>query len=538
MFYIGGNIMRSPWLSREYEKSKDVVSEKFNNDSYLLVNKKTGAKIVLSNEEFDKYNSNQFNEIEWERLFLKGLATDKNCDTFEVSSDFDLENKEFVHSKKVTSFPIKVDKEKFEILINPDLGSWMAFTEEEFEKYKNNQLTQDEWLSLFIRGLADTKDNMEIDLDFPIPAEYPSVIVVNITTGCNLRCKYCFADCGPFKGENMTEDVMDATIDSMLSMPQIKVVTFEFQGGEASTNVAGMRTFIEKVEKVKYKYDKLVKYRTEINCISVTDELIKLVKDFNVSVGISLDGPKYMTDKTRVDINGVGAYDRIMKGIKKLRDNGIYIDGAVCTVGQHNVHYPKELMEFFDELGMNFKPRPVNILGREKENHLTTKPGEWAKCFKEMHKMKNDVDVENYSVHIFEENVYTPIRDYICLRYPCGAARELVSVNPNGDVFPCDGFKGEKKFVMGNVLNETIENMLKKPEIVKLRNRTAKTIKKCSTCMFRGMCCSCCYSAYGEFGDVYREDPQCVDRRQMYIYLIQSWIEENVLNKKKEKVNA
>ena len=111
--------MRSPWLSREYEKSKDVVSEKFNNDSYLLVNKKTGAKVVLSNEEFDKYNSNQFNEIEWERLFLKGLATDKNCDTFEVSSDFDLENKEFVHSKKVTSFPIKVDKEKFEILINP-----------------------------------------------------------------------------------------------------------------------------------------------------------------------------------------------------------------------------------------------------------------------------------------------------------------------------------------------------------------------------------------------------------------------------------
>lgn len=56
--------------------------------------------------------------------------------------------------------------------------------------------------------------------------------------------------------------------------------------------------------------------------------------------------------------------------------------------------------------------------------------------------------------------------------------------------------------------------------------------------MFRGMCCSCCYSAYGEFGDVYREDPQCADRRQMYIYLIQSWIEENVLNKKKEKVNA
>ena len=116
--------------------------------------------------------------------------------------------------------------------------------------------------------------------------------------------------------------------------------------------------------------------------------------------------------------------------------------------------------------------------------------------------MKDDVDVENFSIHIFEENVYTPIRDYICLRYPCGAARELVSVNPNGDVFPCDGFKGEKKFVMGNVLNEKIEDMLKKPEILKLRDRTSKDIEKCSKCLFRGMCCSCCYSAYGKFGDI------------------------------------
>ena len=518
--------MRSPWLSREYEKSKNVIVKE-EKDGYVLQNKKLGTEMKLNKSEYEKYDKNALNEIEWEKLFFKGLAIDKNCKDFELDKDFDISEKKFIKSDKVKSFPIKVDKETYIILINPDMGSWMALTEDEFKKYENDDLSQEDWLCLFIRGLAEDEDNTNVDFDFPIPANYPSVIVVNITTGCNLRCKYCFAACGPFKGEDMTEDVMDATIDSMLSMPEVKVITFEFQGGEASTNVSGMRTFIEKVEKVKSKYDKLVKYRTEINCVSVTDELISLVKDYNVSVGVSLDGPKSMTDQTRVDINGNGAFDRIEKGIKKLRENGIYIDGAVCTVGQHNVHYPRQLMEFFDDLGMNFKPRPVNILGREKESHLTTKPGEWATCFKEMHKMRNDVDVENFSVHIFEENVYTPIRDYICLRYPCGAARELVSVNPNGDVFPCDGFKGEKKFVMGNVLNEKIEDMLKKPEIVKLRDRTYKDIERCSKCLFRGMCCSCCYSAYGQFGSIYREDPQCVDRRQMYIYLIEHWLREN-----------
>ncbi len=525
--------MRSPWLSREYEKSNDVVVTQVKG-KYELKNKKTGSSILLGKREYDKYEKNAFNEIEWEKLFLRGLAVDKNCKDLVIDGSFDLASKKFIKSKKVESFPLKVGRKTYKILINPDMGSWMALDEKEFERYESDKLTQDEWLSLFIRGLAEDEDHTEVDFDFPLPADYPSVIVVNITTGCNLRCKYCFADCGPFKGEDMTEEVMDATIDSMLSMPQVKVITFEFQGGEASTNVPGMRKFIEKAEAAKSKYDKLVKYRTEINCVAVTQELIDLVKEFNVSVGVSLDGPKEMTDQTRVDINGVGAYDRIEQGIKKLRDSGIYIDGAVCTIGQHNVHYPRQLMEYFDSVGMNFKPRPVNILGREKENHLTTKPGEWAECFKEMHQMKDKVDVENFSVHIFEENVYTPIRDYICLRYPCGAARELVSVNPNGDVFPCDGFKGEPKFVMGNVLNEKIEDMLKKPEIVELRSRTYKSIEKCSKCMFRGMCCSCCYSAYGKFGSVYREDPHCVDRRQMYIYLMQSWLKENTKGKVNE----
>jgi len=524
--------MRSSWLSREYDKSKNVVVEKKGNN-YILKNKITNAEYSLNESEYIKYENNEFNEIEWEKLYFRGLAIDKNCDNFEVDTNFSISDKKFIKSPIVKNFPLKVENETFQILINPELGSWVALTINDFERYEKNELSKDEWFSLFIRGLCEDEDKTEMEFDFPIPADYPSVIVVNITTGCNLRCKYCFADCGPFKGEDMLESVMDATIDSMLSMPEVKVITFEFQGGEASTNVSGMRMFIEKVEKVKSKYDKLVKYRTEINCISVTEDLISLIKEFNVSVGISLDGPKEMTDQTRVDINGVGAFDRIEKGIKKLRDNGIYIDGAVCTVGQHNVHYPRQLMEYFNEVGMNFKPRPVNILGREKENNLTTKEGEWAKCFKEMHQMRNEVEVENFSIHIFEENVYTPIRDYICLRYPCGAARELVSVNPNGDVFPCDGFKGEEKFVMGNVLNEKIEDMLKKPEIIKLRNRTAETIEKCSKCLFKGMCCSCCYSAYGKFGDIYREDPHCSDRRQMYLYLMQAWIKENVLDKEK-----
>ena len=146
--------MRSPWLSREYEKSKNVVVEKRNNE-YVLRNTTNNAEINLSEKEYEKYDKNLFNEIEWEKLFLMGLAADKNCDDFEIDPNFDLMKKNFIKSSKVEAFSLKVENEMFKILINPEYGSWMALTEEEYEKYENGGLSKSEWLSLFIRGLAE-----------------------------------------------------------------------------------------------------------------------------------------------------------------------------------------------------------------------------------------------------------------------------------------------------------------------------------------------------------------------------------------------
>ena len=59
--------MRSPWLSREYEKSKDVVVQKIK-DGYLLKNKKNNSEFLLDEKLYNKYQNNEMNEIEWEML--------------------------------------------------------------------------------------------------------------------------------------------------------------------------------------------------------------------------------------------------------------------------------------------------------------------------------------------------------------------------------------------------------------------------------------------------------------------------------------
>lgn len=62
--------MRSPWLSREYEKSKNVIVKE-EKDGYVLQNKKLGTEMKLNKSEYEKYDKNALNEIEWEKLFLR-----------------------------------------------------------------------------------------------------------------------------------------------------------------------------------------------------------------------------------------------------------------------------------------------------------------------------------------------------------------------------------------------------------------------------------------------------------------------------------
>lgn len=420
---------------------------------------------------------------------------------------------------------------KYFVIINPEVGSWIVLTEEEYKHFKVGNLDEIQYETLYMRSLATTLDGEHVNLDFPKPAEYPSVLVVNITTRCNLRCSYCFANCDPATGENMSERIMELSIRQMLTFPS-KTITFELQGGEPTLFIDGLKKFIEISENLRPSHDKTIKYRTVTNCTLITQEFIDLVKKYDVTVGISLDGPKEMTDLVRLHPDGRGAFDDIMIGINRLRNNGILVDGAICTIGQHNVNNPKRIVEFFNEMNISFKPRPANILGRELMSQTTSKPREWAHAFKIMHSESKGKEIDNFSVHIFEENVYTPIRDYICLRYPCGAAREVISVNPNGDIVPCDGFKSENEFVMGNLLTESIVDMINKTWVQTLRARTHKDIPKCSKCMFKSMCCSCCYSAFGAYGTIWREDPHCIDRKKIFLFLIDEWIQCNMVDHK------
>ncbi len=430
----------------------------------------------------------------------------------------------------VRDLHLDIEGTKFHVILNPDIGSWMALTHEDHVRLKEGRLSSAEWDALYIRSLAKKISNGKMSTSkFPNPAEFPSLYVINTTLQCNLRCKYCFVG-SVEPSENMSDAVMRTTAIQALSHPDIKKIIFEFQGGEPLMDFKGMKRFVSIAEETNKEFGKDVTYRIETNGTLITEEIAKFLKEKKFHIGISIDGPKELNDLTRIHEDGSGSYNEIIHGVSILRKNNIEILGVVCTISKYNVKHPKEIVDFFNDSGLkSFKPRPVNIAGREKDSHTAAENKEWLEAYKVIRVESEKLGLTNASASIYEENTYTPFRDYMCLRYPCGAGREVVSINPNGDVYPCDGFKSVKEYKMGNILEESIRDMLEKPKIRELRNRSWKESDKCNACAFHAMCGPCAYSTYGAFGDAHREDPECNARQGIFLYLIKDWINKNML---------
>jgi len=95
----------------------------------------------------------------------------------------------------------------------------------------------------------------------------------------------------------------------------------------------------------------------------------------------------------------------------------------------------------------------------------------------------------------------------------CGAGRFYMSVEPNGDLYPCVFFPHEEEVMLGNLLKDDFENLWKNHELLKtLRNK--EILKNhCGKCESRNICGGCRARAYNYFGDVLAPDAGCINNK-------------------------
>jgi uncharacterized protein len=201
-------------------------------------------------------------------------------------------------------------------------------------------------------------------VDRPWLAAEPTALILQPTTLCNLDCSYCYLPARKLK-RDMTPEVARAIADGIPeAWPTSGTLEVVWHGGEPLTIGTGaMRQLFAPFERLRQAGR--IMHVVQTNATLITDEWCDLFVEFDVSVGLSIDGPSEMT-ANRVDWRGVPAFDRILAGISRLKERGVRFT-VIAVVDHANTGNAAEILDFVAALGCLF----VGLNIEEKEGANT-----------------------------------------------------------------------------------------------------------------------------------------------------------------------
>lgn len=189
---------------------------------------------------------------------------------------------------------------------------------------------------------------MEGQLEFDRWFGQAKTLVLQPTTLCNLDCVYCYL---PFRrlSNEMSPEVAQAVADSAADLidpsGQLDIV---WHGGEPLA--LGLRKFgalLAPFESLRQAGR--IQHSVQTNATLIDDEWCDLLARYQFCVGVSIDGPAALNAR-RVDLRGQPAFDRIVRGIGRLRDQGIRFS-LIAVVGTGGIEQPEPLLDFLADLG-------------------------------------------------------------------------------------------------------------------------------------------------------------------------------------------
>lgn len=337
---------------------------------------------------------------------------------------------------------------------------------------------------------------------------FVKALCLNIAHDCNLRCKYCFASEGDYKGkrELMSFETGKRAIDFVIanSGPRHNI-EIDLFGGEPLMNFDVVKQIVDYANVEGPKHNKNIRFTITTNVTLLNDELMQYIDKNMGNVVLSIDGRKEVNDKIRVRRDGTGSYDAIMPKLKKMveiRDKSkqYYARG---TFTRENLDFYNDVMHLADQ---GFKEISIEPVVLPDDDPMSLRKEDLPTIFEQYDKLseeivKRELEGDGFKFYHFAIDVNGGPCIYKRIS-GCGAGHEYVAVAPNGDIYPCHQFVGNPDFVLGNLYtNPTINKDI--AHTFKCANVYSKP--KCLDCWAKFYCSGGCQANNFNFnGDIHK----------------------------------
>lgn len=329
-------------------------------------------------------------------------------------------------------------------------------------------------------------------------------LCLHICHDCNLKCAYCFASEGTFKGERqfMSFETAKRAIDFLIANSgDRKILETDFFGGEPLMNIETVKKTVAYAREQGDKLGKKFLFTLTTNGVLLNDENVKFLNEEMENVVLSLDGRKEVHDAVRKTVNGKGSFDVVIDHIKNFvksrGDKSYYVRG---TYTSKNKDFSKDVLFLADSGFDQISLEPVVLEGgsdlalrREDLPQIREEYKNLAREYLKRYKEGNPFNFFHFNIDI---------EGGPCLAKrlnACGAGNEYLSVTPNGDIYPCHQFADNPEYLMGNVYEGKIDEQIR----AIFKNSSLYTREKCGDCFARYHCSGGCAANNVNFnGDI------------------------------------
>jgi uncharacterized protein len=292
------------------------------------------------------------------------------------------------------------------------------------------------------------------------------LLVFQPTSFCNIACSYCYLPDRDRKN-NLTPATVRRTIDLMLDASLISSkISVVWHAGEPLA--LGATKFAQLIEACNSSLPSTseVNHHVQTNAMLINQDWCSLFKRLDISVGVSIDGPREIHDVHRVTRNSGGSFNQTMYGIQQLRDAGIPFH-AIAVISKEWLSAPEVLVDFFSTLGaisIGFNVEELEGVNMESRLFESTINAEFGSCLRTLFEgisrrapelpIREIEDIAGWVMHAGDEQ---------SIANPQVTPFSIVTVLANGGAYTFSpelaGFKSAQhgSFSLGNVIEADFE---------------------------------------------------------------------------------
>ncbi len=332
---------------------------------------------------------------------------------------------------------------------------------------------------------------------------------------CPASCAYCF---GPHAGgPPTTQATLEAVVQWQNALGDREPLEITFHGGEPL--VPGVNFYRMALPLLRNGLSpRRVRFSLQSNLWLLTDDLCELFREYNVSIGTSLDGPEPINDVQR----GQGYFRRTMAGIEQARVYGLDVS-CICTFTAQSAPRADAIFDFFISKGLGFSIHAALPSLGSSDNGWSLSSAAHGELLVNMLD-RYLANLDKIRISTLDSMCWSISANHggICTFGDC--LGEYLAVAPNGDIYSCQRFIGMREYGLGNVCNyPTMKILSETPAWRLFQERQDHIAAECGDCAHLAFCRGGCpYNVLaankGKFNGTLR-DPHCLAYKRAFSYI-------------------